>query len=111
MTANAIQERVRFHNTGPSWVPGVIVMSFEDGHRGVPGLTQLDPNYSFIVVIFNASPSEVSFASPVLRARAFQLHPIQAMSSDEVVKSSSYETSTGCFTVPPRTTSVFVEYR
>ncbi|KAJ6720208.1 PULLULANASE 1 CHLOROPLASTIC [Salix viminalis] len=111
MTANAIQERVRFHNTGPSWVPGVIVMSFEDGHRGVPGLTQLDPNYSFIVVIFNASPSEVSFASPVLRARTFQLHPIQAMSSDEVVKSSSYETSTGCFTVPPRTTSVFVEYR
>ncbi|KAF9674926.1 hypothetical protein SADUNF_Sadunf10G0178400 [Salix dunnii] len=111
MTANAIQERVRFHNTGPSWVPGVIVMSFEDGHRGVPGLTQLDPNYSFIVVIFNASPSEVSFASPVLRARTFQLHPIQAMSADEVVKNSSYETSTGCFTVPPTTTSVFVEYR
>ncbi|XP_011024341.1 PREDICTED: pullulanase 1, chloroplastic isoform X2 [Populus euphratica] len=110
-TANAIQERVRFHNTGPSWVPGVIVMSFEDGHRGVPGLTQLDPIYSFIVVIFNASPSEVSFASPVLRARTFQLHPIQAMSADEVVKNSSYETSTGCFTVPPRTTSVFVEYR
>lgn len=110
-TANAIQERVRFHNTGPSWVPGVIVMSFEDGHRGVPGLTQLDPTYSFIVVIFNASPSEVSFASPVLRARTFQLHPIQAVSADEVVKNSSYETSTGCFTVPPRTTSVFVEYR
>uniref|UniRef100_A0A6N2M3E6 Glycosyl hydrolase family 13 catalytic domain-containing protein n=1 Tax=Salix viminalis TaxID=40686 RepID=A0A6N2M3E6_SALVM len=108
---NFLDERVRFHNTGPSWVPGVIVMSFEDGHRGFPGLTQLDPNYSFIVVIFNASPSEVSFASPVLRARTFQLHPIQAMSSDEVVKSSSYETSTGCFTVPPRTTSVFVEYR
>lgn len=110
-TANAIQERVRFHNTGPSWIPGVIVMSFEDGHRGVPGLTELDPIYSFIVVIFNASPSEVSFPSPVLRARTFQLHPIQAMSADEVVKNSSYETSTGCFTVPPRTTSVFVEYR
>jgi hypothetical protein len=43
MTLIGIQERVRFHNTGPSWVPGVIVMSFEDGHRGVPGLTQLDP--------------------------------------------------------------------
>ena len=33
------------------------------------------------------------------------------MSSDEVVKSSSYESSTGNFTVPPRTTSVFVEPR
>jgi hypothetical protein len=33
------------------------------------------------VVIFNASPSEVSFASPVLRARTFQLHPIQVVIS------------------------------
>lgn len=37
------QARVRFHNTGPSLVPGVIVMSIEDGHEGVPGLSQLDP--------------------------------------------------------------------
>lgn len=37
------QERVRFHNTGSSWVPGVLVMSIEDGHEGVPGLSQLDP--------------------------------------------------------------------
>lgn len=37
------QARVRFHNTGPSWVPGIIVMSIEDGHEGVPGLSQLDP--------------------------------------------------------------------
>ncbi|TYI83724.1 hypothetical protein E1A91_D05G313300v1 [Gossypium mustelinum] len=42
-TANAIQERVRFHNTGPSWVPGFIVMSIEDGNEGIPGLSQLDP--------------------------------------------------------------------
>lgn len=42
-TGNAIQERVRFHNTGQPQVPGVIVMSIEDGHEGVPGLTQLDP--------------------------------------------------------------------
>lgn len=38
-----IQERVRFHNTGSSSIPGVIVMSLEDGHNGVPGLMQLDP--------------------------------------------------------------------
>lgn len=38
-----IQERVRFHNTGSSSIPGVIVMSLEDGHDGVPGITQLDP--------------------------------------------------------------------
>ncbi|GLT88823.1 hypothetical protein SLE2022_068320 [Rubroshorea leprosula] len=110
-TANAIQERVRFHNTGPSLIPGVIVMSIEDGHEGFPGLSQLDPTYSYVVVIFNASPSEVSFSSLALRARTLQLHPVQVMSNDEVVKKSSYEASTGCFTVPSRTTSVFVEPR
>ncbi|XVF23499.1 hypothetical protein REPUB_Repub13aG0044000 [Reevesia pubescens] len=110
-TANAIQERVRFHNTGPSWVPGVVVMSIEDGNKGVPGLSQLDPIFSYIVAIFNACPTEASFISPTLRGRTLQLHPIQVMSTDEVVKNSSYEASSGCFTVPPRTASVFVEPR
>ncbi|XP_076946997.1 pullulanase 1, chloroplastic-like [Bidens hawaiensis] len=110
-TANAIQERVRFHNTGLSHVPGVIVMSIEDGHEGVPGLTRLDPTYSYIVVIINASPSDISFASPVLRGKALRLHPVQMKSTDDLVKSSAYDTSTGCFSVPSRTTSVFVEPR
>ncbi|OIW01726.1 hypothetical protein TanjilG_03864 [Lupinus angustifolius] len=110
-TANAIQQRVRFHNTGPSWVGGVIVMSIEDGHDGFPGLSQLDPIYSFIVVVFNASPKEVSFVNPSLKSRSLQLHPIQVMSSDELVKTSTYEVSSGCFVVPQRTTAVFVEPR
>ncbi|XP_044462126.1 pullulanase 1, chloroplastic isoform X2 [Mangifera indica] len=110
-TANAIQQRVRFHNTGPPSVPGIIVMSIEDGHDGLPGLTQLDSNYSYIVVIFNACPTEVSFCNFALRGRNLQLHPIQMMSVHEVVKNSSYEASLGCFNVPPRTTSVFVEPR
>ncbi|OVA17964.1 Glycoside hydrolase [Macleaya cordata] len=110
-TANAVQERVRFHNTGPSLVPGIIVMSIEDGHEGKPGLAQLDPTYSYIVVAFNACPGEVTFTSPALRARTLQLHPVQLMSSDEVVKNSNYDASSGSFTVPPRTTAVFVESR
>ncbi|RZC77055.1 hypothetical protein C5167_001187 [Papaver somniferum] len=110
-TENEIQERVRFHNTGPSSVPGLIVMSIEDSHKGRPGLTQLDPNYSYIVVAFNANPREVTFTSPALRTRTLDLHPIQLMSGDEVVKYSNYNAFTGSFTVPPRTTSVFVESR
>jgi len=34
-----------FHNTGPSWVCGVVVMSIKDDHIGFPGLSQLDPMY------------------------------------------------------------------
>ncbi|KAJ4720700.1 Pullulanase 1 chloroplastic [Melia azedarach] len=110
-SANAIQERVRFHNTGPLSVPGVIVMSIEDGHEGVPGLSQLDSNYSYIVVIFNSCPTTISFGSPAFQGRNLQLHPVQVKSVDEVVKNSSYDATSGCFTIPPRTTSVFVELR
>ncbi|CAH9098703.1 unnamed protein product [Cuscuta epithymum] len=110
-TANAIQERVRFHNVGPSWVPGVVVMSLQDGFEGFPGLTQLDPKYSYIVTIINACPVEVLFTTPELCSKSLQLHPVQMNSSDAIVKKSTYDHSTGCFTVPARTTAVFVEHR
>ncbi|OAY64858.1 Pullulanase 1, chloroplastic [Ananas comosus] len=110
-TTNSIQERVRFHNTGPSWVRGAIIMSIEDGHDGKPGITQLDPIYSYIVVVFNACPSEVSIEVPALRSRALELHPVQLKSVDELVKKSTYEAVAGRFTVPQRTTAVFVEVR
>ncbi|KAL2548901.1 Pullulanase 1 [Forsythia ovata] len=110
-TANSIQERVRFHNTGPSSVPGVIVMSIEDGHKGVPGLSQLDPIYSYIIVIVNVRPMDALFTSPALRGRSLQLHPIQMRSTDDIVKDSTYDSSSGCFKIPARTTSVFVEPR
>jgi hypothetical protein len=97
--------------------------------------------YSFIVVVFNASPQEVSFVSPSLQSRNLQLHPIQVqsiassiarilsisnfkrgvqfhgvyvlqeISSDDLVKRSKYEASSGRFVVPRRTTAVFVEPR
>ncbi|OAY64857.1 Pullulanase 1, chloroplastic [Ananas comosus] len=110
-TTNSIQERVRFHNTGPSWVCGAIIMSIEDGHDGKPGITQLDPIYSYIVVAFNACPSEVSIEVPALRSRALELHPVQLKSVDGLVKKSTYEGVAGRFTVPQRTTAVFVEVR
>ncbi|KAK6136155.1 hypothetical protein DH2020_030089 [Rehmannia glutinosa] len=94
-TANAIQERVRFHNTGPSWVPGVIVMSIEDGHEGVPGLSQQDPIYSYIVVIINVCPTDITFTSPSLKEKGLQLHPIQMNSTDHIVKNSIYDSSSG----------------
>ncbi|OAO92107.1 hypothetical protein AXX17_AT5G03790 [Arabidopsis thaliana] len=110
-TARAIQERVRFHNTGPSSIPGAIVMSIEDGHKGIPSVSQIDPIYSLIVVIFNARPSEFSYPSPALKDRKLELHPVQVMSADEIVKKSVYDSFSGGFTVPARTTTVFVESR
>lgn len=110
-TAKDIQDRVRFHNSGPSWVPGVIVMSIDDGHEGAPGLSQLDPNFSYIVIIINVRPTEVQYAIPDLRAKSMQLHPVQVNSKDTIVRESKYDASSGCFNVPAKTTAVFVEPR
>ncbi|WOL05805.1 pullulanase 1, chloroplastic-like [Canna indica] len=86
-------------------------MSIEDGVDGNTGMAQVDPNYSFIVVIFNVCPTEVSLEIPSLKSRKLQLHPVQLNSADDLVKQSSNEPSSGSFTIPRRTTSVFVEVR
>ena len=37
------------------------------------------------------------------------LHPVQAFSQDPVVRSAKFQKSTGTFTIPARTTAVFIE--
>lgn len=109
--AHEIQERVKFHNKGASNMPGVIVMSIEDGVKGQNNLEQLDEQYQSIIVVFNASPSGISIDIPFCKSKQLILHPFQASSSDDVVKLSSYETDKGGFSIPARTTAVFVEPR
>ncbi|NUM44364.1 MAG: DUF3372 domain-containing protein, partial [Anaerolineales bacterium] len=112
-TADEINARLTFQNTGPDQIPGLIVMTLADeDDKGVPA-GDLDPNYDRIVVLFNAAPGEVSFAIPEdagleLGEMQFRLHPILAASADPVVQTSSYDAATGTFTVPGRTTAVFV---
>uniref|UniRef100_A0A803L3C1 Pullulanase n=1 Tax=Chenopodium quinoa TaxID=63459 RepID=A0A803L3C1_CHEQI len=110
-SAKDIEDRVRFHNNVPSWIPGLIAMSIEDGHAGASGLSQIDPKFQYIVVMINVQPTETKFTNPDLRAKSLQLHPVLSMSGDTIVKESKYEPSTGSFTVPPKTTAVFVEPR
>lgn len=38
-------------------------------------------SYSFIVVIFNARPSEFSYLTPLLKDRNLELHPVQVIKS------------------------------
>ncbi|KAJ1270053.1 hypothetical protein BS78_06G025000 [Paspalum vaginatum] len=110
-TASDIEQRVHFHNTGPSLVPGVIVMSIEDARNDRHDMAQLDKNFSRVVTVFNVCPYEVSIEIPDLASLGIQLHPVQVTSSDALVRQSAYEATTGRFTVPNRTTAVFVEPR
>ncbi|NP_001104920.1 pullulanase-type starch debranching enzyme 1 [Zea mays] len=110
-TASDIVQRVHFHNTGPSLVPGVIVMSIEDARNDRHDMAQIDETFSCVVTVFNVCPYEVSIEIPDLASLRLQLHPVQVNSSDALARQSAYDTATGRFTVPKRTAAVFVEPR
>jgi pullulanase len=105
-TASDVMARVRFLNTGRAQIPGVIVMMLTDE---MDGSRPIDPEHSRIAVVMNATREEVTFEHPDLEGGAFELHPVQKESHDELVKRSSFDAGEGSFTVPARTAAVFVE--
>ncbi|MCP5094617.1 MAG: DUF3372 domain-containing protein, partial [Chloroflexi bacterium] len=102
-TAAEVQDRLEFHNTGPDQVPGLIVMSLDDT-IGV----DLDPNYDAIVVLFNGSPVDQTFVIDYFVGSELMLHPIMLLSSDSYMLGANYDVASGAFTVPTRSTAVFV---
>ncbi|MFY0581688.1 pullulanase-type alpha-1,6-glucosidase [Cystobacter fuscus] len=97
-TAQDVQAHVSFLNTGPSQVPGLIVMKLQDG-AAADGVTD-------VVVFFNANDEQQVFQIPEYANREMVLHPVQRGSSDPVVRGASFQS--GSFTVPGRSTVVFV---
>ena len=97
-TEAQVKKNLSFLNTGPQQTPGLIVMRLQD-------TSDLDPNYQEVVVLFNARPEDLTYIDPGITGN-YILHPIQQNSVDEVVKGASYFNSS--FTVPARTTAVFV---
>lgn len=100
-TAQDIIDRVGFHNIGSRQIPGVVVMSINDGM----GLTDIDSQFDAVVVFINGTNTEVSHA--VNTATGFSLHSIQANGVDATVKTASF--AQGTFTVPALTMAVFVK--
>jgi len=103
-SADEVKARVGFHNTGPSQVPGLVVMSIADDYGDIDLANEL------VVTLINAGDEAVSFAFDAL-GREFDLHPIQADSVDPVARSTRYDALAGAFQVPARTTAVFLVER
>lgn len=102
-TGAQIKRQVSFLNTGPDQVPGLIVMSISDN-----GPVDLDPRHDRIVVLFNANDQAQTFADASLAGLRLALHPVQAHSADPVVRRARFDAASGTFSVPARTTAVFV---
>jgi Ca2+-binding RTX toxin-like protein len=101
--AELVQDRLDFYNTGPSQREGLIVMGLDDTAGA-----DLDPEHEGIVALFNSNDEPMTFQISAYARALFQLHPIQAASADSVVRGATFDPRTGTFTVPARTTAVFV---
>jgi pullulanase-type alpha-1,6-glucosidase len=101
-SAEEIRKSVSFYNNGPDQVPGLIVERIRNTDRFCLGASQA-------VVLVNATPEPQSFTESTFRKQPLLLHPVQAYSQDAVVRGSRFDRRTGTFTVPARTTAVFVE--
>ena len=102
-TEAAINSQVSFYNTGATPQDGLIIMALSDN-----GASDLDASYETILVFFNANKITQTFT--IANANGFSLHPLQAdtVDADPVVKTASFEDATATFTIPARTTAVFV---
>jgi pullulanase len=102
-TEAEINAQTSFYNTGATPLDGLIVMSLAD-----TGATDLDSNYETILIFFNAN--KITQTLTIVNANGFSLHPIQAddTDADPVVKLASFNDSTDTFSIPARTTAVFV---
>jgi pullulanase-type alpha-1,6-glucosidase len=108
-TAELVSDRLGFANTGPEQVPGLVVMTLADPAREpLPG-GDLDPDADGLVVLFNATDDEVAYEMTAAKGADITLHPVQAESADPAVRTAAFDADTGTFTVPARTTAVFVE--
>jgi len=69
---------------------------------------EIDPNYSEILVFFNASQETITFSDSTWMGAGFALHPVLVNSVDAVAARAAFNQSAGTFSIPPLTTSVFV---
>jgi pullulanase-type alpha-1,6-glucosidase len=102
-TGEDVKARVRFHNTGTTQTPGLILMSISDEE---PGLPDLDPALGAVVIAWNAAPKEVTYADPDFTASVLTLHPLQLALAGDPVQGATF--AAGTFTIPARVAAVFI---
>lgn len=103
-SAELIEQKVSFPNSGAGATPGVIVMLIDD----LLG-EDVDPELAGALVVFNASPQATTQTVSGLAGRGFALTPGQANGSDAVVKATTWDAATGTVTVPARSVAVLVD--
>lgn len=102
-SADAVQRRLRFFNTGPQQEPTVVAAHL-DG-QGLQGA-----GWRELVTLINVDKLPHVVEDAALAGRGFELHPVLASprAADRRAREARYDAATGRFSVPPRTAVVFV---
>ncbi|MFC8680383.1 pullulanase-type alpha-1,6-glucosidase [Microbacterium ureisolvens] len=103
-SAALIEEKVTFPGSGTDAAPGAIVMLIDD----LVG-EDADPELDGALVAFNSSPEPITQTVDGLAGRGFALTPALAGGSDAVVKTTTWDASTGTITIPARSAVVLVD--
>jgi pullulanase len=101
-TGDDVKSRVTFYNVGPEQRPGLIAMAVGD-RAG-----ELDTANARVLVLVNTDVAAAQFRDDALAASPWRLHPVLAASYDATTRASSFDPATGTFSVPGRTTAVFL---
>lgn len=102
--AALIEQKVSFPTSGPDADPGVIVMRIDDTVG-----RDVDRRLDGVLVVFNATPDEVSIPIAELQGDRYALSSVQRHGSDDVVLDTTWDRATGTVTVPARTVAVLVD--
>ena len=103
-SAELIEQKVSFPNSGADATDGLIVMLIDD----LVG-EDVDPELEGALVVFNASPEAVTEDIDGLAGRDFTLAKPLRTGLDEVVKETKWKAKTGTLTIPARTAAVLVD--
>jgi pullulanase len=101
-TAEEVSSHLKFFGAGKEQTPGLIAY-WLDNQGGV-----INDPYRHIVVVFNATIEAQAIALEDVKGQSFALHPELQNGADQVVKNAAFESATGIFNIPARTTAVFV---
>jgi pullulanase-type alpha-1,6-glucosidase len=104
-SAQDINQRLRFHNTGPAQVPTVIAAHLDGtGYAGA--------NFKAITYLINVDKVAHQVTVAEEKNRSYQLHPIHtrmAAADKRIAAQAKYDKATGTFAIPPHSAVVFVE--
>ncbi|MEU8264381.1 pullulanase-type alpha-1,6-glucosidase [Micromonospora sp. NPDC048999] len=100
-TADQVQQRVAFPLSGERETPGVLTMTLDA--RGLGG------SWKSVTVVFNATPEAAKQTVTGLRGSNVALHPVLRNSADPMLRTASFDSATGTFTVPARSVAVYVQ--